>query len=185
MINALGLLKRAPLPAPVRHPVPGRVQRQSVQDGDGAVRDLRDLQRCRGRSRGSTRWRPACSPCPSSCSPRSPGQLADTHDKARIIRHRQDRRDLHHAGRRGAGWCSRRSGIRTVDRLMLGRGVRCWACTRPSSARSNTRSCRSIWTRTTCSAAPGLVEAGTYIAILIGTILAGLHLAARRRRSAC
>ena len=77
---------RAAVPAAVLDPVPRRVQRQSVQTGGGAVRHLSALFRTRRRSFSSARSRRRCSSCPSSCSRRSSGQLADDHDKARLIR---------------------------------------------------------------------------------------------------
>jgi hypothetical protein len=57
--------------------------------------------------------------------------------------------------------------------LMLPRSSR-WASTRPSSGRSNTRSCRSICTRTKCSAAPAWSKPAPISRSSAGTILAGM-----------
>ena len=84
-----------------------------------------------------------CSSCPSSSSRRWPGSSPTRIDKAQIDPHREDGRDRHHGRRRGRTAAAQHAAAaRRADWR--------WAFTRPSSARSNMRSCRSIWTRTRC-----------------------------------
>ena len=54
---------------------------------------------------------------------------------------------------------------------------RCSACTRRCSGRSSTRSCRSTSTIDELVGGNGLVEMGTFVAILLGTIAGGLVVA--------
>ena len=157
----------AALPADFRHAVPRRLQRQSVPHGDGACWSSTASTATRRRKRRSAPSPAACSSCPSSCFRRSSGQLADAHDKARIVRIVKTAEILHHDRRRG------RPAARTTSRCCSPRCSR-WASTRPSSARSNMRSCRSISSKDEVLGGTGLVEAGTYIAILGGTILGGV-----------
>ena len=95
------------------------------------------------------------------------GQLADDHDKARLIRIIKMAEILIMIVG-GAGLL-----LENIP-LMLSWRFSAWAFIRPSSSGSNTRSFLSICRRTRYSGGTGLVEAGTYIAILGGTILAGV-----------
>ena len=88
----------------------------------------------------------------------------------------QDRRDRHHGARRAGAsgaaacrCCSRRSSAS--------------ARTRPSSGRSSTRCCRSTCASDELVAGNALIEAGTFLAILLGTILGGSIVLARQRRA--
>ena len=95
------------------------------------------------------------------------GQLADCQRQGADHPHRQDRRDPDHDGRRGRAAAPQRSRCCSPPCSR-------WASTRPSSGRSNTPSCRSICDDDEVLGGTGLVEAGTYIAILGGTLLGGV-----------
>ena len=77
--------RHPPLPALVRDADAGRLQRQSVQERDGAVRRLRGLQRRAGRNRFSA-ITTGVFILPFFLLSALSGQLADAADKARIIR---------------------------------------------------------------------------------------------------
>ena len=95
-----GVAQATPVPAPVHDSIPGCLQRQSVQAGDGPVRDLFDLQRCPDRTgvqRGGD------GPVDAAVHPvlRARGAIGGQPRQGADHPHREDRGDRHHAGRRG------------------------------------------------------------------------------------
>ena len=78
----------------------------------------------------------------------------------------QGRRNRHHGGWR-RGTLARQRAAALYGALLSS------ARTRPCSGRSSTRCCRSTCTRDELVAGNALIEAGTFLAILFGTILGG------------
>ena len=101
MINALGLLKRRRFLPLFATQFLGAFNDNLFKTVDGPVRDLRDLHRRRGRKASSTRSPPGSSILPFFLLSALAGQLADTTDKARIIRIVKTAEIADHAGRRG------------------------------------------------------------------------------------
>ena len=81
--NVTHLAAHAALPAPVRHPVPRRFQRQSVQERRWCCSSSTSVySRSGARRRRSAPSPAASSSSPSSCFSALSGQLADARDKA-------------------------------------------------------------------------------------------------------
>ena len=170
------LLRHAAVPALVRDPVARRVQRQSVQAGDGPVRRLQLYSNPAKESQFSA-IATALFILPFFLLSALSGQLADDHDKARLIRIIKFAEIGIMIARRLPGSCFANMPLMLAALFAMGVHSTFFGPIKYAILPQHLHKDEVL-------GGTGLVEAGTYIAILGGTMLAGV-LAARpgRRRS--